>query len=91
VRQPYRTESDARQGLQLATANTTTQFLAHLAAGMTLIIAASIAVLAIAFRPPRLIYPPYRSPVVCTKPILELGGDRRVKCLLAVMMNTRKS
>ena len=84
---------DVGRNSLLETSNTITSYrlLGHLTAAMTLLTAACIAVAAIAFRPPRLIYPPYRSPVVCTRPTLELGGDRRVKCLLAVMMNTRKS
>ena len=91
MKESYRTGKDTINYWSFPTSNFTTQFLLHLTAGMTLIIAASIAVLAIAFRPPRLIYPPYPSPNVCSKPTLELSGDHRVRCLLAVEVHTRKS
>lgn len=82
---------NARGGFYLERRNTTTRFLVDLAAGMTLITAASIAVAAIYFRPTRLIAPPFKSPAVCSKPTLELSGDHRVRCLLAVEVHGRRS
>lgn len=82
---------NAKSGFSLATLNITTRFLADLAAAMTLITAASIAVAVIAFRPAKLTYPPFQSPLVCSRPTLELNGDRRVRCLLAVYLPTKRS